>query len=287
MKDIKKIIEDKNNQIKQEYKGCVSVSKLCNEYIKKKFDEELQAEICAKKGLNDQNYKYASMDATQILETWHVKSSESKRYGSLLDDYAGMNLNNETDKLELWKLDNGYEYDDRLKSICKGFDDFYNYILTKTNYRYVARELPLYCKTPKDGLINGRFDCLFYDENTDAYIIIDWKTTDGITTSSKYGKKLQGPAYMLDECDMNTYTIQLHIYKKALVETYGLSSYDKISVYVCNLLKQSTEQGLNFKLFKQNFDFDVNRLNSFIDFGNQKFKLMKTIQESCQKNQTA
>ena len=86
---------------------------------------------------------------------------------------------------------------------------------------------------------------------------------------------------MLDECDMNTYTIQLHIYKKALVETYGLSSYDKISVYVCNLLRQPNEQGLNFKLFKQNFDFDVNRLNTFIDFGNQKFKLMKTLSEKC------
>ena len=281
MKNIKELIENINNQIKAEYKGCVSVSKLCNDYIKVKFDDVAQAEVCAKKGLNDPNYKYAGMTANQILEQWHAKSSESKRYGSLLDDYAGMNLNNETEKLELWKLDNGYDYDDRLKSICKGFDDFYNFILTKTNYKYVARELPLYCKTPKDGHINGRFDCLFYDETTDAYIIIDWKTTDDITTSSRYGKKLQGPAYMLDECDMNTYTIQLHVYKKALVETYGLSSYDKISVYVCNLLRQPNEQGLNFKLFKQNFDFDVNRLNTFIDFGNQKFKLMKTLSEKC------
>ena len=32
---------------------------------------------------------------------------------------------------------------------------------------------------------------------------------------------------------------------------------------------------------KQNFDFDVNRLNTFIDFGNQKFKLMKTLSEKC------
>ena len=103
MKNIKELIENINNQIKTEYKGCVSVSKLCNDYIKVKFDDVAQAEVCAKKGLNDPNYKYAGMTANQILEQWHTKSSESKRYGSLLDDYAGMNLNNETEKLELWK----------------------------------------------------------------------------------------------------------------------------------------------------------------------------------------
>ena len=276
-KDFKKLIEDKNKEIKAEYKGCCSVSKLCNDYIKIKFDDVATAERCAQKGLEDPDYKYAGMTAEQILEQWHAKADESKRYGTLLDDYAGMRLNHEDDKLEMWKLDNAYEYDERLNANCKGFDEFYEFISTKTNYKYVARELPLYCKTNKGGLINGRFDCLFYDENTDAFIIIDWKTTDDITTSSAYHKKLQGPAYMLDECDMNTYTIQLHVYKKALVETYGLSSYDKISVYVCNMLKQPGEDGKYYKLFKQNFNFDINKLNAFIDFGHNKHKLLKNL----------
>lgn len=274
MKDIISIIETKNKQIKESYKGTMSVSQLCNDYIKIKFDDVGTAARCAKKGLEDPTYKYAGMTAEEILEQWNEKSNQSKKYGSLLDSYAGLRLNNEDDKLELWKLDNAYDYDARLKSICTGFDQFYEFISTKTNYKYVARELPLYCSTNNDSKINGRFDCLFYDESTDAYIIIDWKTTEDITVKNNFRKFLLGPAYMLDECDMNIYTIQLHIYKKALVETYGLSSYDKISVYVCNLLREPID-GVYYKLFPQNFVFDVNRLNTFIDFGNLKHKLIK------------
>lgn len=264
-----------NDNIRTEYRGCLSVSKLCNEYIKTKFDAEEQAEKCAKKGLEDPNYKYAGMTTEQILEQWDNKSTESRKYGSMLDDYAGMRLNKETDKLSLWKLDNNFDNDERLNNTCKGLDEFVLWLTSNTNYRYVARELSMYCKTPSGNLINGRFDCLFYDSNTDGYIIIDWKTTDDITIKSNFNKHLLGPAYMLDECDMNTYTIQLHVYKKALVETYHLTSYDKISVYVCNLLKQPDETGKNFKLFKQNFEYDNNRLNTFIDFGNMKHKILK------------
>lgn len=39
IKDFKKLIEDKNEEIKAEYKGCCSVSKLCSDYIKTKFDD--------------------------------------------------------------------------------------------------------------------------------------------------------------------------------------------------------------------------------------------------------
>ena len=42
MKNIKELIENINNEIKTEYKGCVSVSKLCNDYIKVKFDDVAQ-----------------------------------------------------------------------------------------------------------------------------------------------------------------------------------------------------------------------------------------------------
>lgn len=77
---------------------------------------------------------------------------------------------------------------------------------------------------------------------------------------------------MLEECDMNLYTIQLHVYKKALAETYKLAPYSRISVYVCNLLREP-ENGKYYKLFPQNFEFDVNRINTFINYGNFQLKL--------------
>lgn len=273
MIDVENIIETKNKELKSIYKGSLSVSKLNSEFIiREKFDDVAKAAECAQKGLEDPNYKYAGMTATDILEQWHAKADESKRYGTMLDDYAGLRLTGTVDELNEWKDLNGFEYDSRLNSNCAGFDQFYDFIQKSTNYKYVARELPLYYETSAGNKINGRFDCLFYDENTDAYIIIDWKTTDDIATKCKFGKKmLAGPAYDLEECEMNKYTIQLHIYKSALVKTYGLSTYDKISVYVCNVLKTPGEDGKLFKLYKQNFDFDVNKIESIVDFGNKEF----------------
>ena len=283
MKNVEQIILDKNALIKEQYRKCVSVSKLCNNIMKAEFDAEKKAHECYLKGLNDPNYKYAGMSEKDILNAWEEKSKISKHYGSLLDDFAELYLTEKHDLLEEWKQAYDFEHDLRLKYTCTGLMQFYSNIIAKTNYRFIARELPLYCSTDT-GKINGRFDCLLYDEITDSYIIIDWKTTDNITTKSLYNKHLLGPGYLLDECDMNIYTIQLHVYKKALVETYGLASFDRISVYVCNLLKQPGQDGLLYKLFPQNFPFDINRINSFISYGSMMYKLnnmIKNEKEAC------
>lgn len=114
---------------------------------------------------------------------------------------------------------------------------------------------------------------MLYDPDTDSYIIIDWKTNEKIKTESyMHRSHLLGPAYMLEECDMNLFTIQLHVYKKALVETYRLAPYSKISVYVCNLLREP-ENGKYYKLFPQNFEFNVNQINTFINYGNMQLRL--------------
>lgn len=272
--DIEQIILNKNKKLKKEYKGSLSVSKLCNEFLKNPFDQEAQAHQCYLKGLNDPNYKYHGMTEKQILEAWETKSRISKHYGSLLDDFAGMYLTEKDEQtISEWKDIYNFETDLRLKNNCLGLIQFYTDITSKTNYRFVARELPVYTSTDK-GKINGRFDCLLYDPDTDSYIIIDWKTTDKIATRSFFNKYLRGPADYLDECEMNLYTIQLHVYKKSLADTYGLAPYSRISVYVCNLLKEPVN-GKYYKLFPQNFEFDIDRINKFIDYGNFEFKRTK------------
>lgn len=283
MQNIKEIILEKNNQLKENYKKTLSVSKLCNEYLKSEFDAPKKAHECYLKGLNDPNYKYAGMTETAILEAWEQKSLTSKHYGSLLDDFTGLYLDEKNEQLlSDWKASYDFENDIRLKNACTGVIQFYKDITAKTNYRFIARELPLYCQTDSGNKINGRFDCLLYNPDTDSYIIIDWKTTENITTESyKHSKHLLGPAYMLEECDMNIYTIQLHIYKKALVETYKLAPYSRISVYVCNLLREPIN-GKYYKLFPQNFEFNINRINTFINYGNFQFKLSKTIKKENQ-----
>ena len=273
MKNIQEYIENKNKELKDLFKKTLSVSKL-NEYLKEPFDEITMAENCYQKGLKDPTYKYAGMNVNEILTQWHDKANESKHYGRLLDEYTDLLFNKKDNDLELWKLNNNFNNDNRLNNYCKGIEQFIDFIILNTNYYYVGREIPIFYENKNGDKINGRLDFLLYDDNTDSYIIIDWKTTENITIKNNYNKHLLGPAYMLDECDMNLYTIQLHVYKKSLVETYRLAPYSRISVYVCNLLREP-ENGKYYKLFPQNFEFNNNRINAFINYGNLQLKLSR------------
>lgn len=272
MKNIQEYIENKNKELKDLFKKTLSVSKL-NEYLKEPFDEITMAENCYQKGLKDPTYKYAGMSVNEILTQWHDKANESKHYGRLLDEYADLLSNKKDNDLELWKLNNNFNNDNRLNNYCKGVDQFIDFIILNTNYYYVGREIPIFYENKNGDKINGRLDYLLYDDNTDSYIIIDWKTTENITIKNNYNKHLLGPAYMLDECDMNLYTIQLFIYKLALVNTYKLTTANKISTYVCNLLRNS-DNNIYYKLYKPNFVYNENLLNKFIEYGNNKLKLL-------------
>ena len=231
------------------------------------------AENCYQKGLKDPTYKYAGMNVNEILTQWHDKANESKHYGRLLDEYTDLLFNKKDNDLELWKLNNNFNNDNRLNNYCKGVEQFIDFIILNTNYYYVGREIPIFYENKNEDKINGRLDFLLYDDNTDSYIIIDWKTTENITIKNNYNKHLLGPAYMLDECDMNLYTIQLFIYKLALVNTYKLTTANKISTYVCNLLRNS-DNNIYYKLYKPNFVYNENLLNKFIEYGNNKLKLL-------------
>ncbi len=266
-------INEYNNKHRDLFKGSLSVSKLCSVFLKEQFDEITVAERCALKGKTDPTYKYAGMEAYEILEQWHQKTETSKLYGRLLDEYTDLYFNNKTDELIKWKEQHDFLNDKRLYNNCKGVKQFYETLLKTTNYKYIGREIPCYIITPNNNKLNGRLDCLFYNEITNAYIIIDWKTTDDIKIKNDYHKHLLGPAYMFDDCDINIYTIQLQNYKKALVETYQLTSADKISIYVCNLLKES-HTDVFYKLYKQNFNYDTNLLNTFIDYANTRNKII-------------
>lgn len=272
MKNIQEYIENKNKELKELFKKTLSVSKL-NEYLKEPFDEITMAENCYQKGLKDPTYKYAGMNVNEILTQWHDKANESKHYGRLLDEYTDLLFNKKDNDLELWKLNNNFNNDNRLNNYCKGVEQFIDFIILNTNYYYVGREIPIFYENKNGNKINGRLDYLLYDDNTDSYIIIDWKTTENITIKNKYNKHLLGPAYMLDECDMNLYTIQLFIYKLALVNTYKLTTANKISTYVCNLLRDS-DNNKYYKLYKPNFIYNEDLLNKFIEFGNNKLKLL-------------
>lgn len=274
MNEIKKKIKEKNKEIETFLKAkTLSVSSVID-YMHKEFDKEGVAKKCFEKGFNDPESKYYKMPVEQIIESWEKKGHESRMYGSLVDSYIGTYLNYPTD-VDSWKLDNNYDYDPRIQGLCEGFDQFYNIISNKTDYKYVCREEKLYIKSNKtDEWINGRFDCLFYSEKLNKFLVIDWKTSGSIDKENKW-EKMFGPLYDKDACNFNEYTIQLQMYKKALSEVYELASPENIDVYLCQFSIEPNETGTHFLLYKQGFEYDSKLLDNVIEFAYKKSRIKK------------
>lgn len=254
--------------------SIISVTKMID-FLASKFDAEKQAKVCAEKGASDPKYKYAGMSAEQILESWSAKASESMHYGRLLDAYAGITFKDTDEILEVWKLDNNFDYDERLKNNCIGFEQFVSDIKAK-GFEYAGRELTVYLKTPEGNVVTGRLDCLFYNEALNSYLIVDWKTTDEIKISGFGNKKFYGPGFDIDDCDMSKYTAQLHVYKESLAKTYNLADTDRIRVCVCNLRKsEEPSTGRNYLLYKENYQYSSKRIYDFVDFAIKKREAIK------------
>ena len=62
----------------------------------------------------------------------------------------------------------------------------------------------------------GMLDKLFYNVEEDELQIWDYKTNKEINMSSKYKSKMINGLNHLEECEYNTYSLQLSIYKKII-----------------------------------------------------------------------
>ena len=275
--DILSTINRINEEKFKEMNGrpIISLSKM-EEFICEKFDAEKMSKICAQKGEENPDYKYAGMTAEEILNSWTTKADESKRYGSLLDNYTMLKFEGNEDELEIWKLDNNYDYDERLKNNCEGFEEFWK-DLQAYGYEYVGREIPLYRETEQGNVITGRMDCLFRHCTTGNLFVIDWKTTEEIKTSS-YGKKMKGPAFLYDDCDHGKYTIQVQTYKNNLIYEYGIGTDETINCCVVNLLREKDEHlGKYYRIYKESRPFCHKVLDDMIDFAIKKRELTNKI----------
>ena len=117
-------IEKVNSEVKKNLNKYLSISQVLGMLVEP-FDSKGVAQKTHDKHFNNPESQYYQMSVEQIMEAWSAKGAESCKYGSLLDDYIGMNLNNDpVEKIQLWKLDNNYEWDERLNNLCKSFNEF-------------------------------------------------------------------------------------------------------------------------------------------------------------------
>jgi ATP-dependent exoDNAse (exonuclease V) beta subunit len=73
--------------------------------------------------------------------------------------------------------------------------------------------------------IAGMTDMLFYNVKFKCFQIWDWKTNKQLRTENKF-QRLKGPLAMLEDCEMNIYSLQLHTYKYILKRKLGLNLGD-------------------------------------------------------------
>ena len=251
----------------------ISLSKIL-EFISEPFDKEGQAARCAEKGQRDPNYKYAGMTAQEIINQWETKAEESRHYGTLLDEYAECILEKSLDETELWKLDNNYEYDERLRNNCTGLEQFINDLKT-WGFEYVGREIPMYGQSDNGTVTAGRLDCLFMNSTVNKLFVIDWKTTEEIKTEAFRHKTLKGPAFSIEDCDMGKYSVQLYDYVWSLSNTYKLLPAENIVCSVVNLLRaEETSLKRNYRLFKPLGQFSSKMMSDIADFAVRKRELI-------------
>lgn len=247
--------------------------------IQEPFDQQGVAEKTHNKHFNNPESQYYQKSVQEIMDMWAAKGATSCHYGSLLDDYIGLILTKTEDDLELWKLDNNYDYDERLLNHCKAFDDFIMTVKASGDTVFVDRERTLYLKVG-DHYIKGRFDALFKNEKTGKYILIDWKSSASIDKDkTPWTKNLLGPCMNLPALNWFTYTLQLYFYKKALIESGYLpegTTYDDIEVMIVNLPEKmiNEETGQRYATHRGAFTYDNELMDKLFSFAIRKNTLL-------------
>ena len=173
------------------------------------FFEEFDAEKIATK-LVQSNIKYMHLTVEELLEQW----TQAADYGTLVHE-----------ELENFIL---YKKPVNEQKSKQGIQWLQNYII-KSDFK-IYSEAIVYSKELK---LAGTIDLLMYDKNTDTYIIIDWKTSRKIETSS-YGHKTGNHDITrnLEDCNYNHYSLQLSLYRYILENYYNINISNQMIVHI-------------------------------------------------------
>ena len=250
------------------------------------FDTEGVAQNTYNKHFNNPQSEYFQMTVQQIIDKWSAKGADSCRYGSLLDDYIGATLTGTENDVRLFKLDNGYDFDERLHGLCDSFDSFYSVLSKSGDTEFIDREKYLYLKvknplTREYMYIYGRFDALFRNKRTGKYILIDWKSSGTIDKiATKWTNKMLGPMFKYPQLNWYRYTLQLYFYKQTLIESGYVPADTKpedIVVMIVNLPgKLIPECNQNYQIHQGAMHYDPNMMDEFYKFAVQKFMLLES-----------
>ena len=192
-------------------KQVISVSGLI-ERFKEKFDTEKQLILSAPK---------EKMSVDDLRKKWTYQNRHAVYEGRLLHTYLEYMMHNkdvseDTNNLEV-SFDDVKESYFKMKQMAH---DFYKKQVESGKLIPVATELVMGSLFLE---IAGQMDQLFYNTERNALQVWDWKTNTKMRFFNEFkGKKMLHCLSHLDECEINTYSLQLKTYRKIFMHETGI-----------------------------------------------------------------
>jgi len=188
--------------------------------FKEKFDEEYWSKRKAKE---------RGITQKEILAEWKNKSLTSTEKGTAFHEYAENYLTNRIFPFPQEQINNvlgeGNDVKERFDKIVILFEEFY-----KQSY---GKLIPIRAELvvgDKELGICGMVDQLFFNEKSGKLEIWDWKTNKKIDKKNRW-QQFKEPISHLDVCELNTYSLQLSLYKYIITRNTNIDLGDNYIVW--------------------------------------------------------
>lgn len=184
-------------------KQFISVTTIIHKY-QEKFDSDYWSDFKANE---------YGITKEQVLYAWDFINKLGTMKGSIIHDYVeNLLLNKIFDNYPTHKVIEEFGFDP-IKSeyniTKKHVDNFYKD--SKNKLIPIKTELVVY---DKESMISGMLDILFYNVKAGEFQIWDNKTNKDLSLKSM--NKLLGVCGLLDDSDLEIYSLQLGLYKKII-----------------------------------------------------------------------
>lgn len=163
-----------------------------------------------------------SLKLDYVKKLWKIRSEVACLKGTELHFYI--------ESFYRYNIEN--EYSDLVNIEIEYFKNFYK---DNLNLRFVKSEYICY---DTDYKIAGTIDGLFFDSDTKNYVLMDWKTNKSLKYNSKYNSCFTYPIDNMQDSELNTYSLQLSLYKHLLEKNIEGLKIDKL--YIIHLNRNNT-----------------------------------------------
>ena len=183
--------------------------------FKEQFDEDYWSKRKAKE---------RGITQKEILAEWKNKALTSTEKGTAFHEYVENYLTNRIfpfpEEQINQVLGEGNDVKERFDKLVILFDEFYK--------QSTGRLIPIRAELvvgDKELGICGMVDQLFFNEKSGKLEIWDWKTNKKIDRKNRW-QQFKEPISHLDVCELNTYSLQLSLYKYIITRNTNIDLGD-------------------------------------------------------------